>query len=284
MEELKPVKSGKVKVDDVNLYYELYGAGDPLVLIAGTGISLAPWRISQVPEFAKHYQVLIYDHRGLGRSDKPDVHYSTRMFAKDCAGLMDAVGIKQAHIMGHSMGGRVAQWVALDYPEKVRSLVLSGSGSGKYSEELEDYPRGVPLDAALEMIEKGYEKYQHDHWGPGFMFSETFMKEHPEVVKTYQDLIVDEVPPLKCYLRHVVARQCHETTDIVRKIKAPTLVIVGSKDTHEGGTGSHVDSARALVEEIPNAEFFMVEGGRHGYLREMPEKGHPPILEFLRRH
>ena len=71
MEDLKPVQSGKVKVDDVNLYYELYGAGDPLILVAGTGISLAPWRVSQVPEFAKRYQVLIYYHRGLGRSEKP---------------------------------------------------------------------------------------------------------------------------------------------------------------------------------------------------------------------
>ena len=284
MEMPKPLKSGKVKVDDVNLYYELYGQGDPLVLIAGTGISLAPWRPFQVPEFSKHYQVLIYDHRGLGRSDKPDMHYTTRLFARDCAALMDALGIKKAHIMGHSMGGRVAQWVALDYPEKVRSLILSGSGSGKYSEELEDYPRGVPLDAALEMIEKGYEKYQHDHWGPGFMFSDQFVKDHPEVVKQFQDLIVDEVPPLKCYLRHVVARQCHETTDVVHKITAPTLVIVGSKDTHEGGTGDHVESSRALARQIRNAQLVLVEGGRHGYLREMPEKGHPPILDFLRRH
>ncbi|MCE3243631.1 MAG: bphD, partial [Deltaproteobacteria bacterium] len=67
--DINPVKSGKVNVDGVNLYYELYGQGDPLVLVAGTGISLAPWRIAQVPEFSKHYQVLIYDHRGLGRSD-----------------------------------------------------------------------------------------------------------------------------------------------------------------------------------------------------------------------
>jgi len=284
MEGPKPVKSGKVKVNDVNLYYELYGQGDPLVLVAGTGISLAPWRVFQVPEFSKHYQVLIYDHRGLGRSDKPDVPYSTRGFAEDCAGLMDALGIKRAHIMGHSMGGRVAQWIALDYPEKVRSLVLSGTGSGKYTDALEDYPRGVPLDAAYEMIHKGYEKYQHDHWGPGFMFSDEFMKAHPDVVKQFQDLIVDEVPPLKCYLRHVVARQCHETTDVVHNIKAPTLVIVGSKDTHEGGTGSHVESSRALAMKIAGAELVLVEGGKHGSLREMPEKGHPPILDFLRRH
>ena len=284
MEAPKSLKSGKVKVNDVNLYYELYGQGDPLVLVAGTGISLAPWRVFQVPEFSKHYQVLIYDHRGLGRSDKPDVPYSTRLFAEDCAALMDALGIRRAHIMGHSMGGRVAQWIALDHPEKVRSLVLSGTGSGKYSQDLVDYPRGVPLDAAYEMISKGYEKYQHDHWGPGFMFSDEFMKSHPEVVKQFQELIVDEVPPLKCYLRHVVARQCHETTDIVHNIKAPALVIVGSKDTHEGGTGNHVESSRALAKKIAGAELVLVEGGRHGYLREMPEKGHPPILDFLRRH
>ena len=284
MQELKPVKKGKVRVDDVNLYYEIYGQGDPLVLIAGTGISCAPWRPFQVPEFSKHYQLLIYDHRGLGRSDKPDMPYSTRLFARDCAGLMEALGIRKAHIMGHSMGGRVAQWVALDYPEKVRGLVLSGSGSGKYRDELEDYPRGVPIESCIELIEKGYEKYQHDHWGPGFMFTDEFVRERPEVVKKFQDLIVEEVPPLKCYLRHVIARQCHETTELIHAITAPTLVIVGSKDTREGGTGNHVASSQALAEKIPNAELVIVEGGKHGYLREMPEKGHPPILNFLRQH
>ncbi len=284
MSEVTPVKKGKVRVDDIEIYFELYGHGDPLVLIAGTGISCAPWRIFQVPEFSKHYQVLIYDHRGLGRTDKPDMPYTTRLFASDCTGLMDALGIPKAHVMGHSMGGRVAQWLALDYPEKVRSLVLSGSGSGKYSDKLEDYPRGVPIDTCVELIEKGYEKYQHDHWGPGFMFTDEFVREQPEVVKKFQDLIVEEVPPLKCYLRHVIARQCHETTEFIHQIKAPALVIAGSKDTREGGTGNHVASSKALAEKIPNAELVIVEGGKHGYLREMPKKGHPPILEFLRRH
>jgi pimeloyl-ACP methyl ester carboxylesterase len=283
VERVDPVKSGRIKVDDIHIYYEIYGQGKPLVLIAGTGISCAPWRVFQVPEFSKHYQVLIYDHRGLGRSDKPGILYTTRLFAKDCAGLMDALGIETAHVMGHSMGGRVAQCLALDYPQKVRSLVLSGTGSGRYSEKLEDYPRGVPIDACVELIEKGYEKYQHDHWGPGFMFTDEFVREHPEVVKKFQDLIVEEVPPLKCYLRHVIARQSHETTELLHQIKAPTLVIVGSKDTREGGTGNHVASSKALAEKIPNAELVIVEGGKHGYLREMPEKGHPPILNFLRR-
>ena len=237
------------------------------------------------PSLARHCRALALDLRGHGDSSHMEPPgYTSEAYMRDIRALIEAEQLRVPILMGHSMGGRVAQWLALDYPEKIRSLVLSGSGSGKYSELLEDYPRGVPLDAALEMIEKGYEKYQHDHWGPGFMFSEQFMKEHPDVVQKYQELIVDEVPPLKCYLRHVVARQCHETTDIVDRIKAPTLVIVGSKDTHEGGTGSHVDSARALADKIAGSEFVLVEGGRHGYLREMPEKGHPPIIDFLRRH
>ena len=283
MEQLRPIKSGRVKVDDIHIYYELYGEGDPLVLIAGTGISCAPWRIFQVPEFSKYYQVLIYDHRGLGRSDKPDMPYTTRIFAKDCAGLMDALGIKKAHIMGHSMGGRVAQWLALDYPQKVRSLVLSGSGSGKFKEDL-DYPRGVPLGTCIEMIETGYEQYQRKHWEGSFMFTQDFAREHPDIVKQFQDTILEDLPPLKRYLGHVIARQCHETTELLSQIRAPTLVIVGSRDTVEGGTGSHVESSRVLAERIPNAEFVMVQGGAHGYLRQMPEKGHPPIVDFLRRH
>src|SRR5258706_7248086 len=168
MEAPRPVKSGKVEIDGIHIYYELYGQGDPLVLVAGTGISLAPWRVFQVPEFSKHYQVLIYDHRGLGRSDKPDAPYSTRGFAEDCAALMDALGIGRAHILGHSMGGRVAQWLAVDPPGKVRSLVLSGTGSGKKRDAPKDYPRRVPLGAGPQRIEKAIEKNQHAPWGTRF--------------------------------------------------------------------------------------------------------------------
>ena len=130
----------------------------------------------------------------------------------------------------------------------------------------------MPMDAALEMIEKGYEKYQSDHWGPGFMFSEQFVKDHPEVVKKYQELIVDEVPPLKCYLRHVVARQCHETSHLIHKIKAPTLVIVGDKDVHEGGTGSHVDRPRFSRRKFPAPNWFSSKTGGTAICARCPKK------------
>ena len=79
--QIEPIKTGRVKVDDVHLYYEVYGQGEPLVLVAGTGASCANWRIFQVPEFSQHGQVVIYDHRGLSRSDKPDMKYTARLCA-----------------------------------------------------------------------------------------------------------------------------------------------------------------------------------------------------------
>ncbi|MGH7834026.1 MAG: alpha/beta fold hydrolase [Candidatus Binatia bacterium] len=284
MMDLKPAKSGHVKADDIQLYYEIYGAGDPLVLIAGTGSSCANWRIFQVPEFSKHYEVLIYDHRGMGRSDKPDMKYSTRLFAKDCAQLMDALGIPRAHIMGQSMGGRVAQWLALDYPEKVRSLVLSAAGSGNFAPGV-NRTRGIPLNTALEMIEKGYEGYMRDHWEGRFMFTDDFVRERPEVIKRFQGAVLEDLPPLKCYLRHVIARQEHETTELLPRINAPTLVIYGAEDTvtDEGGS-YHTASSKVLSERIPNTETVAISGAAHGYLRQSPEKAHPPILDFLRRH
>ena len=82
-----------IKVKDLNFYYEFHGEGEPLVLISGTGFSCEHWKVFQVPDLSKHFRVLIWDHRGTGRSDKPEVHYSTRMFAEDCANLMKALNI-----------------------------------------------------------------------------------------------------------------------------------------------------------------------------------------------
>jgi pimeloyl-ACP methyl ester carboxylesterase len=97
--------------------------------------------------------------------------------------------------------------------------------------------------------------------------------------------MLEDLPPLKCYLRHVIARQEHETTELLPQIKAPTLVIYGAEDTvtDEGG-GLHTGSSKVLSERIPDTETVAISGAAHGYLRQAPEKAHPPILDFLRRH
>jgi len=272
-----------IKVKDLNFYYEFHGEGEPLVLISGTGFSCEHWKVFQVPDLSKHFRVLIWDHRGTGRSDKPEVHYSTRMFAEDCANLMKALNIGKAHIMGHSMGGRVAQWLAIDDPECVATLILSGSGPGT-AYDGQFYERGVPFDTIVELIEKGSEKYMRDHVAGDFMFPPEFVQKNPKVIKRFEEASLNHPTPMRPYLRHVIARQEHETRHLLPKIDCPTLVICGAGDRTEGGTGDHVQSSKALADGIKGAEFIMVEGGKHGYIRQMPEKANPIFINFLKRH
>ncbi|MEE9144921.1 MAG: alpha/beta hydrolase, partial [Candidatus Binatia bacterium] len=272
-----------IKVKDLNFYYEFHGEGEPLVLISGTGFSCEHWKVFQVSDLCKHFRVLIWDHRGTGRSDKPELHYSTRMFAEDCANLMKALNIGKAHIMGHSMGGRVAQWVAIDHPECVATLILSGSGPGT-AYDGQFYERGVPFDTIVELIEKGSEKYMRDHVAGDFMFSPEFVQKNPEVIKRFEKASLNYPTPMRPYLRHVIARQEHETRHLLHKIDCSTLVICGAGDRTEGGTGDHVQSSKALAGGIKGAEFIMVEGGKHGYIRQMPEKANPIFIDFLKHH
>lgn len=112
-----------VRVNDIDTYYEIHGAGEPLVLISGLNSDHALYR-TILPRLAASYQVIVFDNRGVGQTSKPDIPYSIEMMADDTAGLLDALSIPPAHILGTSMGGRIAVALALRYPNKVKSLVL----------------------------------------------------------------------------------------------------------------------------------------------------------------
>ena len=118
-----------VNVNDCKIYYEIHGEGAPLVLIMGLRRNVE-WWYRQIPSLSRQFQVIAFDNRGAGRSDKPDMEYSIRLFADDTAGLMDALNISKARILGISMGGYIAQELALNYPAKVHSLLLGCTGPG----------------------------------------------------------------------------------------------------------------------------------------------------------
>ncbi len=105
------------------MYYEIHGDGEPLVLIVGLGTDISEWE-GIIHWLAQKYKVLAFDNRGAGRTDKPDTQYSIEMMANDTVGLMQTLGIEQAHILGISMGGRIALAMALQYPKSVKKLVL----------------------------------------------------------------------------------------------------------------------------------------------------------------
>ena len=267
--------------DGAQIYYETSGnAGDWLVLVSGTGFNSECWKPFQVPYFSKNYRVVVSDHRGLGNSDKPDMPYTTRMFASDIVAVMDELGIEKANVAGHSMGGRVAQWVALDHPQRVQSLVLGATGSGNFANK-PDYIRGIPLDTALEIAEQGFQNYLRRHVEGSFFFNPNFSQKEPVKYKLAVESHLANLPPLKSYLRHVIARQMHETSSMISKISARTLVLVGDADRQALGTGNHYEASLFLANRIPHAKLETVPGARHAFFWEKPEESNETMARFL---
>jgi 3-oxoadipate enol-lactonase len=116
----------RLRVGDVALYYERVGQGEPLLFIHGLGSSSRDWEY-QVPFFAEDYEVIVYDVRGHGQSDKPPGPYSIPLFARDLAGLIEALDIAPVHVVGISMGGMIGLQLVVDRPELVRTLVVANS-------------------------------------------------------------------------------------------------------------------------------------------------------------
>ena len=268
----------QVDVGGVPLACELRGEGPPLVLIAGTGFSGATWDEDLVAPLAERHTVLTFDHRGTGATPPTPERLSTRLFARDAVGLMDALGLDAAHVLGHSMGGRVAQWIALERPERIRTLILAATGPGQFQED-RPVTRGVPVHTAKGLVELGYERYMREHIAATF-FTPDFAAEHPERVERLFRLFWEHRPDLESYLRHVVARQEHQTAERLEEITVPSLVLIGDRDTAVMGTGSHWEQSAYLTLHLPNATTCVVEGGAHGYFWQMPARTVELILEW----
>ena len=275
-------KGGHVDVAGQAIAYDRRGSGVPLLLIAGTGYPGATWHPDLLDAVAARHTVVTFDHRGTGATAASSGRYSTRLFAADALGLLDALGLEAAHVVGHSMGGRVAQWMALDRPDRVRSLNLAATGPGQFRSD-RPVTRGVPVHAAVELAEKGYERYMRDHIAATF-FTAEFAREHPDVVRWLHDAFWQHRPDLENYLRHVVARQEHQTAERIAEIRVPTLIVIGGRDTAVMGTGSHTDQSDYLAEHIPGATRRVIEDAAHGFFWSHPEQTLRVLLERTSGH
>lgn len=271
-----------IDIGGLEMAYRLEGTGTPLVLVAGTGYPGATWAPALLVPLEDRHRVLTFDHRGTGRTPATGDAYSTRGFAADAVALMSALGIGEAHVVGHSMGGRVAQWMALDHPEHVRSLVLAASGPGQYDAG-RPIMRGVPLHTAEAMIELGYERYMAEHIRDTF-FTPEFAAEHPETVAWLVRAFWEHRPTLREYLRHVIARQEHQTADRLADIGVPSLVLIGDRDRHMGGTGVHWEQSEYLLQHIPGATRVVIPDASHGYFWQAPELSARAVLEWTAAH
>jgi 3-oxoadipate enol-lactonase len=142
----------------VNLYYESHGSGEPLVLIPSTAFSAEVWKPYQVPGLSKALNLVIHDPRGTGRSTASQQVYTINQMANDVVALLDHLEIGSAHVLGHSMGGRIGLEMALNFPGRVKSLIMAASGSGQAARPGPDCIPGLPHWLVIRLVEKGFER------------------------------------------------------------------------------------------------------------------------------
>ena len=264
------------KVGDININYEVRGEGEALVLINGYGSNSRSWFL-EIPTFSEEFQVVTFDNRGTGQSDKPDIPYTMEMMAGDVAGLLEAIGIDAAHVYGVSMGGMIAQEFALSYPDKVISLILGctncgGRHSTRPDEEVMTFLFDVERMKRLTPEEGARESLP-------FLFSQEFIDNHVDIIEQVIVQRVEYVTPLHGYTRQAQAIMGHDTYDRLPQLQAPTLIIAGTADRLVP-----VENSRIIASQIPNAELVILENMGHGYLVEAAGEANKAILNFLRRH
>lgn len=268
-----------VRVGDLEVAYRIQGEGPALLMVAGTGYPGGTWYPALLDLLAERQTVITYDHRGTGQTTGEAGDFSTRTLGRDALGLLAALDVPAAHVLGHSMGGRVAQWMALDEPSRVRGLVLAASGPGARPGD-PGHTLGVPVATAAGMVELGYEPYVRRVQRDTF-FTEEFCAARPEVVEWLAHAFWTGRPSVRDYFQHVAARQQHTTVDRLADIRQPALVLVGEQDTHRRGTGSHVEQSQYLAEQLPQADLVVLPGCKHGYFWQAPELAARAVLEWL---
>jgi 3-oxoadipate enol-lactonase len=253
-------------VDGIRLHYEVAGdAGSTVVLTHGLGGRLEVWD-PHVEALAKHHHVVRWDLRGAGRSATPAGPYAPADFARDLAGLLDHLGISRAHLVGHSGGGVVNQRFALDFPDRVASLVLVSTSSEV----------GERARAAWTKIADGIER---DGFGPERdpdprSFAPAFAAAHPDVVRALARQTRANDP--RAYAASARAFGSYAWTDELARIDAPVLVLQGLDDRLTPPGGSVI-----LARHLPRARLVMLPGAGHNLPIEMPELFTATVIAFL---
>ena len=275
----------KVKVNDIQMYYEVKGKGFPLVMIQGLGGNLEGWNPRLVEGLSKHFKLILFDNRGAGRTDLSKREYTMRLFADDTAGLMNALGISKAHILGMSMGGMIAQELAINYPQKVSKLILcSTSSQPSYSKEgyrvLEAMSQS-PIEELTKLILSFpfTLDYPQDllKLYPMIIFGQTneFAKENPDLAKLLLHQRTKHPTSQEGFRNQYGAILRFNTQARLQQIKVPTLVLQGKKDRLVPPENGSI-----LAKAIPNAKLVYLENSAHVLLEEMEEML-KVITEFL---
>lgn len=258
--------------DGVKLHYERHGdAGDPLLLIMGLGSPLAFWEF-QTPVFARTHRVCVYDNRGVGLSDKPAGPYDVRTLARDAVAIMDACGFSRAHVVGLSMGGMIAQELAIRHSDRVGALVLAAT----YAKPDDNVRSSTSAGGAVDL--RALEPKQLFKMMMSMVLSAEFIAREREWLRASRERMLPHFS-VEGFIAQMAAVMGHDATAELARIDAPTLVMKPAADMLIPPASSDV-----LARDIAGAELATFEHGSHGFNVEQADKFNRAVLDFLAKH
>lgn len=259
-----------IKLNDINMYYESHGQGEPLVLISGFSADHLAW-LSVIKLLARHHQTIIFDNRGSGFTDVPDYPYTINMMANDVVALMDSLDITKAHVIGHSMGGMIAQMIAINHMDRLKKLILMNS-----SAKVNMVTRAA-FDFNRKLFEKGLSaKIIFENFIP-WGFSNNFLEQDDNLSLLLE---FNRNRPMAMtytgFIQQYAAIKQFDSNKILNQIVNKTLVIASEKDIITPPNESYF-----LTKEIPNSHLSLLLGVGHIPQIECPERFVDVVLDFL---
>ena len=248
----------KVRVNDIDIAYREAGAGYPLILVMGFSGTMDLWSPGLISGLSQNNRVIIFDNRGMGSTSSSDREFSIRLFADDAVGLMDALNIKKANVLGWSMGTYIAQELALNYPEKVNRLILYAADVGG------DKAVHSP-DVMAQLGDTSGTERERGERLLRLIFPASWLKENPDPRK-YMQMTSEPVLPESIKKQGLACWKWSGTFSRLPQITAPVLLIAGVDDIVTPPQNSIM-----MVDQIPAAWLVQVKNGGHGLMFQYPE-------------
>ncbi|OLS16388.1 MAG: alpha/beta hydrolase [Promethearchaeota archaeon CR_4] len=261
-----------IKANNIDINYEIRGKGFPLVLIMGLGANLDWWQPDFLAAVEKRFKLIMFDNRGAGRSNDPGEDYTVKTLADDAVGLMDALKIPKAHVLGISLGGMIAQEFAINYPQRVQKLVLAATSPGGDKTE-------PPSPEAMELLSGDRSTKTEEQNAKDLipiLYTPDFPKNHPREIELFMKQVLKAPIKPDPYQRQLGAIMSFESGERLKQVKTPTLVIHGKKDILiPYGNG------KKISELIPKAKFVLFDHSGHALFSE--EKAVTQmVIDFLK--
>lgn len=253
---------------DIAIDWDEAGQGPPLLLVQGLGYGRWGWD-PLLPGLVEHFQVITFDNRGIGASSVPDGPYSARQMADDAVAVLDAAGVDKAHVAGISLGGMIAQEIALAHPDRIDRLVLISTTPG--------VPHGYPMPEVTVRLMTEAQSLSPDEALERFVVNALGTEPDPGLVDRLVSLRRAHPPDPSGWQGQAAAGTTYEGGDRARHIASPTLVITGTSDRVVDPRNSHL-----LEELIPDARLQLVTGGGHLVFWEHPDQVADSMIGFLR--